>query len=169
MFAKNRAEKNLNLLALFVSLLVLTFAYFTYNGVRSFTGFFGQDLAWQALGFWLLFVTLSVAFTIFSRLFLQDYMTEIHLHQFEVVFQVILFSLSVIPLIQRNHVSNYDALLVGAFWTIATFLYEMIRYVWIDELGFNKLLSDYNLMEGRILTLLPLTQMGVAPLISIFQ
>jgi len=70
----------------------------------------------------------------------------------------------------KTDYTKTDLLLIGAFWLVSTILFEFIFGHYVMGHSWNTLFADYNILKGRVWSLVLLTAF-IAPLLigSILQ
>ena len=120
----------------------------------------------MALGIWLIFVVAGILNGVFRESFITPKVGE---HTGHIISTSILICgiLVVTHLFISNLKINYtktDLLLIGAFWTILTILFEFGFGHYVIGHSWSKLFADYNILEGRVWSLVLLTTF-IAPLL----
>lgn len=125
-----------------------------------------------ALGIWFIIVVAAILNGTFRNAFITPKVGE---HAGHVISTIILVCviLVVTYLFISNLKINYtktDLLLIGAFWLILTVLFEFVFGHYVVGHSWNRLFADYNILKGRIWSLVLLTDL-IAPLLvgSILQ
>ena len=119
-----------------------------------------------ALGIWLIFVVAGILNGVFRKSFITPKVGE---HAGHVISTIILICviLAVTYLFISNLKINYtrtDLLLIGAFWLMLTILFEFGFGHYVMGHSWNRLFADYNLLKGRVWSLVLLTTF-IAPLL----
>jgi len=126
----------------------------------------GMETYLYALGVWLIFVVAGILNGVFRESFITPKVGE---HSGHILSTIILICviLAVTYLFISSLEINYsktDLLLIGAFWTILTILFEFGFGHYIIGHSWNKLFADYNILKGRVWSLVLLTTF-TAPLL----
>ena len=125
-----------------------------------------------ALGIWFIFGIIAILNGTFRNSFITPKVGE---HAGHVISTIIFICviLAVTYLFISNLKINYtrtDLLLIGAFWLILTILFEFAFGHYVTGTSWNRLFADYNILKGRVWSLVLLTEF-IAPLLfgSILQ
>ena len=119
-----------------------------------------------ALGIWLIFVVAGILNGVFRESFITPKVGE-HLGHILSTIILICVILAVTYLFISSLEINYsktDLLLIGAFWTILTILFEFGFGHYVMGHSWSKLFADYNILKGRVWSLVLLTTF-IAPLL----
>ena len=125
-----------------------------------------------AFGVWIVFVIAAIFNGYFRNAFLQPRVGTQVGHIISTII-LVCFILLVTFLFFSNVKIPYtkaDLLAVGAFWLVLTVLFEFVFGHYVVGHPWSTLLADYNILKGRIWSLVPLTTF-IAPLLfgSILQ
>ena len=119
-----------------------------------------------AFGIWLIFVVAGILNGVFRELFITPKVGE---HPGHVISTIIL--ICVILVVTYIFISNLkinctkmDLILIGAFWLILTILFEFGFGHYIVGHSWDRLFADYNILKGRVWSLVLLTTF-IAPLL----
>lgn len=91
------------------------------------------------------------------------FMGELTAHQVSTVTGIILFGLFTggLGLVWKLHTAR-EAILIGLLWLVLTIVFEFLFGHYVMQLSWSRLVHDYNLLEGRIWSLL-LIWITIAP------
>ncbi len=122
-----------------------------------------------ASGIWFIFTVMAILNGIFRESFISPKLGE---HAGHVISTIMLICviLAVTYLFVSNLKIDYtrtDLILIGAFWLVLTILFEFGFGHYVMGHSWSKLLADYNIIQGRVWSLVLLTTL-VAPLLSGF-
>jgi len=128
----------------------------------------GIKIYLYALGIWLIFVVAGILNGVFRESFITPKAGE---HIGHIISTIILICviLAVTYLFISNLKINYtktDLLLIGAFWTILTILFEFGFGHYVIGHSWSKLFADYNILKGRVWSLVLLTTFTAPSLIG---
>lgn len=126
----------------------------------------GTPIFIYALGIWFIFVVAGILNGVFRESFITPKVGE---HAGHVISTIILICviLAVAYLFISNlkiHYTGTDLLLIGAFWLMLTFLFEFGFGHYVIGHSWSKLFADYNILKGRVWSLVLLTTF-IAPLL----
>lgn len=126
----------------------------------------GIKMYLYAFGIWLILVVAAILNGVFRESFITPKVGE---HPGHIISTIILICviLAVTYLFISNLKINYtkkDLLLIGAFWTILTILFEFGFGHYVMGHSWSKLFADYNILKGRVWSLVLLTSF-IAPLL----
>jgi len=126
----------------------------------------GTPIFIYALGIWFIFVVAGILNGVFRASFITPKVGE---HAGHVISTIILICviLAVAYLFISNlkiHYTGTDLLLIGAFWLMLTFLFEFGFGHYVIGHSWSKLFADYNILKGRVWSLVLLTTF-IAPLL----
>ncbi|HAK61075.1 MAG TPA: hypothetical protein DCO77_11970 [Nitrospiraceae bacterium] len=90
-------------------------------------------------------------------------MAEVTAHQVSTVTGIILFGLFTwgLGLVWKLHTAR-EAILIGLLWLLLTIAFEFLFGHYVMQLSWSRLVHDYNLLEGRVWSLL-LIWITIAP------
>ncbi|MEA1864533.1 MAG: hypothetical protein U9N46_04955 [Euryarchaeota archaeon] len=119
-----------------------------------------------ALGIWFIFVVAGILNGVFRESFITPGVGE---HAGHVISTIIL--ICVILAVTYLFISNLkidhtrtDLILIGAFWLILTILFEFGFGHYVIGHSWSRLFADYNILKGRVWSLVLLTTF-IAPLL----
>jgi len=126
----------------------------------------GMETYLYALGIWFIFVVAGILNGVFRESFITPKVGE---HTGHILSTIILICviLAVTYLFISSLEINYSKtslLLIGAFWTILTILFEFGFGHYVMGHSWSKLFADYNILKGRVWSLVLLTTF-IAPLL----
>ena len=126
----------------------------------------GMETYLYALGIWFIFVVAGILNGVFRESFITPKVGE---HTGHILSTIILICviLAVTYLFISSLEINYSKtslLLIGAFWTILTILFEFGFGHYVIGHSWSKLFADYNILKGRVWSLVLLTTF-IAPLL----
>jgi hypothetical protein len=172
---KLRSEKTFDLLILFLMSIATSGAFWKF-GEMTPSGFFEQDIATQSLFIGIGFVVVSSFVSLIQEIIPEHILPELRCHQISSVIMTLMTLSVAYAFVQRNRPNTYHALAIGAFWSVLYLIYELISFAMVRvdvvPLGFRqgitqtagKMVSEYNVGEGRLLGLVTLAQM-IAPVV----
>ena len=106
----------------------------------------GIKIYLYALGIWLIFIVAGILNGVFRESFITPKVGEHTGH------------------ILKINYTKTDLLLIGAFWTMLTILFEFGFGHYVMGHSWSKLFADYNILKGRVWSLVLLTTF-IAPLL----
>ena len=126
----------------------------------------GMETYLYALGIWFIFVVAGILNGVFRESFITPKVGE---HTGHILSTIILICviLAVTYLFISSLEINYSKtslLLIGAFWTMLTILFEFGFGHYVMGHSWSKLFADYNILKGRVWSLVLLTTF-IAPLL----
>lgn len=126
-----------------------------------------QNLFIYALVVWIVFVLLAILNGEIRNHFYLQRLGELRAHQLgSVIFIAVIFAVTYafLSLLSISY-SPQDLLVVGLMWLFMTVMFEFIFGHYVIGYPWQKLLADYNILEGRI-WLLVLVSVTIAPLLA---
>lgn len=116
-------------------------------------------LAVLTAGTWLIFLLLAIINAIIRESLYKPFLGDLLAHQLSSVIFIfiVLFLTYAFLRIGKLELNNTEAFLMGIAWLIATILFEFIAGHYIFGNPWERLFADYNLLEGRIWSLVLLT------------
>ena len=111
-------------------------------------------LVLPSLGFWLLLAAIATVAGIGRQLWLVPLIGELRGHQVGTVIVASAFLGAIAVFVRRMRLSPGEAQAVGAAWLLGAIAFEFGFGHYVDGLSWTRLLSDYDLTEGRLLLLL---------------
>ena len=120
---------------------------------------------WKCLVAWIPMVFVAIANGLFREKFLANHFNELHSHQISTASFMMLFGIYVWILFKLwPPVSSNQAVLIGLIWLILTVIFEFLFGHYIAGHSWEKLLQDYNILQGRVWALV-LIWIVIAPYI----
>jgi len=119
-----------------------------------------------ALGIWVIFVILAILNGTLKNTFITPKVGEYAGHVISTIILICVILIVIYLFISNMKISytNADLLLVGTLWLILTILFEFIFGHYVMGNSWNTLLADYNILKGRVWSLVLLTTL-IAPLL----
>ncbi len=119
------------------------------------------------IGIWFLFMVLAIINAGLRENIYKPAVGDLAAHQISsIVFIGLILLTTYLALGFANiELNDYQALLVGTVWLAFTIIFEFIAGYYVFGNSWEKLLDDYNLLEGRIWSLVLLT-IFLAPYIT---
>ena len=111
-------------------------------------------LVLPALGFWLVLAAIATVAGIARQLWLVPLIGELRGHQAGTVIVALAFLGAIAVFVRRMRLSPREALATGIAWLLGAIAFEFGFGHYVDGLTWTRLLSDYDLSEGRLLLLL---------------
>jgi len=119
-----------------------------------------------ALGIWFIFVIAAILNGVLRNSFITPKVGEHAGHVISTIIFICVILMGTYLFISNLKI-NYtktDLLLIGAFWLILTILFEFVFGHYVMAHSWNKLFADYNILKGRVWSLVLLTTF-IAPLL----
>lgn len=161
-----KSDRVFSQIGLLVLAFVTTTGFLTYNGVNTYQKFQDQEFLIQGYTVWMIFLISSLVMSILGSLILNNYFQERQLHQISSLIMCAVTCAVVIPFIRNTNPTTLEAISLGLIWSVCFILFEIIQYVVLQDAGINKLIQDYNIMDGKLLGLLSLVQLVLPPVIA---
>ena len=119
-----------------------------------------------AFGVWIIFGILTVINGVIRNRFYEPVIGEYAAHVISTVIAICFVVVGTYLFIRFIGIeySNAELLLIGVFWLILTVLFEFIFGHYVVGNSWERLLADYNILEGRVWSLFLLTAL-VSPLL----
>jgi hypothetical protein len=111
-------------------------------------------LALPSLGFWLILAAIATVGGVVRQLWLVPMVGELRGHQFGTLIVAAVFTGAIAAFVDRMRLSPPEALATGAAWLLGAIGFEFGFGHYVDGLSWTRLLSDYDLSEGRLLLML---------------
>ena len=115
-----------------------------------------------SLGFWLVLAAIATVGGIVRELWLVPLIGELRAHQVGTAIVASAFLGAIAAFVGRMRLSPREALVIGAAWLFCAIAFEFGFGHYVDGLSWTRLLSDYDLSEGRLLLVLWLV-VGIGP------
>ena len=121
------------------------------------------------LGTWFLFMILAIINAGIRNGVYKPIVGDLTAHQIStLIFVIVIFVVTYLILrFSDLNLSGSQALLMGIIWVILTIGFEFVAGHYAFGNSWEKLLADYNILNGRIWSLVLLTEF-IAPLLSNF-
>lgn len=121
-----------------------------------------------AVIFWFLLAVIATTAGIARETWLVPRIGQLRAHQLGTLLVCALFLMAITLFVRRARPSTREALCVGAWWTLLAVGFEFGFGRYVDGLPWSRLLSDYDLSRGRLLSLVWLTvALGPAALTAV--
>lgn len=111
------------------------------------------------IGTWLLFMVIAIINAILRNTVYKPLIGELRAHQLGTIIFVTLILLSTYVIIRvlNLRLSTNESFIIGTIWLISTICFEFLAGHYIFGNSWDKLLSDYNILKGRIWSLVLIT------------
>jgi hypothetical protein len=120
----------------------------------------------KALGIWAILAVSAVIVAIFRVNVLLPEFDEQTAHQLGTLLYLIVQFIIIYFFIKKLKINETKTLLgIGSFWVFITIIFEFVFGHYVMGYSWQKLLADYNLLNGRLWILVLLNNL-IAPLIS---
>ena len=119
------------------------------------------------IGTWFVFMILAIINAIIRNAVYKPIIGDLRAHQLSTIIFIILV-ISITYLILRFshlYLSDKEALIMGSIWLIFTICFEFLAGHYVFGNSWDKLFADYNIIKGRIWSLVLITTL-FAPFIS---
>ena len=111
-------------------------------------------LVLPSLGLWLVLAAIATVAGIVRQLWLVPLIGDLRGHQAGTVIVAAAFVGAIAVFVGRMRLSPGEAAVIGAVWLTGAIAFEFGFGHFVDGLSWTRLLSDYDLSEGRLLLLL---------------
>ena len=111
------------------------------------------------IGTWFLFMILAIINAGVRNGVYKPVVGDLTAHQISTIIFMILIVVVTYVILRYSHLqlSDSEALFMGCIWFISTILFEFIAGHYVFGNSWEKLLADYNILEGRIWSLVLVT------------
>ena len=118
-----------------------------------------QKALYITIGTWFLFMILAIINAGVRNGLYKPIVGDLAAHQISTVIFVILIIIVTYIIFRFSNIelNDSDALLIGAIWLISTIAFEFIAGHFLFGNTWEKLFADYNLLNGRIWSLVLIT------------
>ena len=119
------------------------------------------------LGVWFIFVILAIINGGIRDRYYKPYVGDLTAHQISTIIFIIAILIITYLILKFSNLqlSNSQALITGTIWLLLTILFEFIAGHYIFGNPWEKIVGDYNILKGRIWSLVLLTTF-LAPYIT---
>ena len=119
------------------------------------------------IGAWLLFMVLAIVNAGIRNEVYKPVVGDLAAHQISSVIFIAIILIVTYAILRFSNLglSDFEAFFMGTVWLILTIVFEFIAGHYVFGNPWEKLLADYNLLEGRIWSLVLLTIL-IAPYIA---
>ncbi|MGM0510732.1 MAG: hypothetical protein ACQESD_06360 [Thermoplasmatota archaeon] len=129
-----------------------------------------QKLLLYSIGIWFVFMILAIVNAVVRE---TVYAPKLGEHAGHVISTVIFIALIfiVVYLFLKNINLDYtqnDLLLIGSIWLVGTIAFEFLAGHYVFGNSWERLLTDYNLLKGRVWSLVPITVFSAPYLVDRF-
>ena len=101
---------------------------------------------------WALFIPVAIVNGITRDLVYKPWVGDLAAHQISTVIAIFAF-ISLVYYLRRSdfrYLSNLRLFLTGLLWVVLTIIFEFGFGFYIDKVPWEKLVADYNILEGRV-------------------
>jgi len=111
------------------------------------------------VGTWFLFMILAIINAGVRNGVYKPVVGDLTAHQISTIIFIILIVVVTYVILRYSHLqlNDSEALFMGCIWFISTILFEFIAGHYVFGNSWEKLLADYNILEGRIWSLVLVT------------
>ena len=111
------------------------------------------------IGTWLLFIILAIINAVIRNEGYKPIIGDLRAHQLStIIFMILIIVVTYLVLRFSNlQLTDKDALIMGSIWVILTIVFEFIAGHYVFGNSWEKLITDYNILKGRIWSLVLLT------------
>lgn len=118
---------------------------------------------WKYIIAWIPMIFVAIANGLFREKFLASRFNELQAHQKSTISLIVLFGIYVWVLFKIwLPVSANQAIVIGLVWLFLTVVFEFIFGHYVVGHSWDKLLNDYNILQGRV-WILVLIWITIAP------
>lgn len=122
-------------------------------------------MKWKYFTGWLPLVVIAFVNGTIRQIGFQKSLGDLHAHQLSTAIGITLFGIYIFWIIRRWKLeSQSEAIKIGLFWMILTIAFEFALGRFILGREWSVLLNDYNLLEGRVWSLV-LLWVAIAPVL----
>lgn len=120
---------------------------------------------WTYILAWLPMILIAIANGLFREKFLAKRLSELHAHQLSTATMILLFGVYVWALFRMwPPAFANQTIWIGSLWLLLTVVFEFLFGHYVVGHPWDKLLHDYNMLQGRI-WILVLVWIAIAPYI----
>ncbi|WP_299111499.1 hypothetical protein [uncultured Winogradskyella sp.] len=106
---------------------------------------------WKYILAWFPMIIIAIANGVFREKFLASRLNELQAHQMSTVSIIVLFGIYVWILFKVWSPSSVNQVIfIGLIWLLLTVIFEFLFGHYIAGHSWNKLLNDYNILQGRV-------------------
>lgn len=124
----------------------------------------GVALLLPSAAVWLIFAVIATAAGIARERWLVSRIGELGAHQVGTLLVCTAFLAVIAIFVDRMRPSRREAMAIGIAWLLFAMAFEFGFGRFVDGLSWNRLLSDYDLLRGRLLLLVWIT-IGAGPFV----
>jgi hypothetical protein len=113
------------------------------------------------IGSWLLLVILAIINAVLRNQIYRPYFGDLRAHQFSTLLFIIMILLVTYLVLRFSglQVTDQEALIMGALWLVFTIIFEFLAGHYVFGNSWKTLIADYNILKGRVWSLVLLTTM----------
>jgi len=120
---------------------------------------------WKYIFAWFPMIFIAIANGLFREKFLASCLNELEAHQASTASMIVLFGMYVWILFKMWSPTSYNqAIFIGLTWLLLTVIFEFLFGHYVAGHSWDKLLHDYNIIQGRV-WILVLIWISIAPYI----
>ena len=120
---------------------------------------------WKYIIAWFPMIFIAIANGLFREKFLASRLNELQAHQMSTASMIILFGIYVWILFKIwSPMSANQAIFIGLIWLLLTVIFEFLFGHYVAGHSWDKLLNDYNILQGRV-WILVLIWISISPYI----
>ncbi|KYK36604.1 MAG: hypothetical protein HXS46_13775 [Theionarchaea archaeon] len=113
----------------------------------------------QAIGVWVLLLILAIINGVLRNEVYGPLMEELLAHQISTITAIVLFLVAMYVFFSKTNAryTGTDLIAIGALWLILTVVFEFMFGHYVMGNSWSRLFHDYNILEGRVWSLVLLT------------
>ena len=137
------------------------------NNNHYFLGYMNQKYVYFTIGTWFLFMILAIINAGIRNEIYKPVVGNLRAHQISTIIFIVLILLITYLILRfyKIELSDKDALIIGSIWLTLTICFEFLAGHYAFGNSWDKLLADYNILKGRIWSLVLITTFS-APFVS---
>lgn len=118
---------------------------------------------------WALFIPVAIANGVTRDLLYKPVVGDLAAHQISTVIAITAF-IFLVYFLRRDdfkYLTVFKLLIVGFVWVVMTVIFEFGFGHYIEKLSWERLLADYNILNGRVWSLMLLTELFTPLLVKV--
>lgn len=110
---------------------------------------------------WALFIPVAIANGITRDLVYKPWVGDLAAHQISTIIAISAF-ITLVYFLRKSDFKDMTGLrlfIIGLVWVFMTIIFEFGFGFYVDKIPFEKLLADYNILKGRVWSLMLITEL----------
>ena len=120
---------------------------------------------------WALFIPVAIANGITRDLVYKPWVGDLAAHQISTIIAISAF-ITLVYFLRKSDFKDMTGLrlfIIGLVWVFMTIIFEFGFGFYVDKIPFEKLLADYNILKGRVWSLMLITELFTPIIVKVIS